>query len=234
MSTENVLQGILSQKIVQDGAGYAARTDIVNVDNITANSIVTGSITTGSINTSGTITSGGSSITASSLRLTSAAGPHITTAGNTLQIATTTAADTAGFFNLNGNTIRDTGGNRTGQWANYITLGSNLNTEGFSIGTRTGQIELVNTLDMNTRSIERVSQLQLTSDSAQAGTIVFTTSGSTTVDTAVPGVTSSSVVILTPTTSFAGTYTLSTQTNNVRLVLGAGADITFNYFVAKY
>ena len=35
MSTQNVLQGILSQKIVQDGeGGYAVRTDIVNVDNI--------------------------------------------------------------------------------------------------------------------------------------------------------------------------------------------------------
>ena len=135
MSTENVLQGILSQKIVQDGAGYAARTDIVNVDNITANSITTTSLAPSSINATG-------NITASRLILSSAAEPHITTAGDTLQIATTTAVNTAGFFDLNGNTIRDTGGNRTGYWANYITLGSNINTEGFSIGTRNGQIEL--------------------------------------------------------------------------------------------
>ena len=41
MSTQNVLQGILSQKIVQDGeGGYTVRTDIVNVDNV----IATGSV----------------------------------------------------------------------------------------------------------------------------------------------------------------------------------------------
>jgi hypothetical protein len=41
MSTQNVLQGILSQKIVQDGeGGYAVRTDIVNVDNIIATGYV--------------------------------------------------------------------------------------------------------------------------------------------------------------------------------------------------
>lgn len=232
MSTENVLQGILSQKIVQDGAGYAARTDIVNVDNITANSIVTGSITTGSINTSGTITSGGSSITASSLRLTSAAGPHITTEGNTLQIATTTPANTAGFFNLNGNTIRDTGGNRTGQWADYITLGSNLNTEGFAIGTRTGQIELVNTLDMNTRSIERVSQLQLTSDSAQAGIINCSTTTNTI--SGITGVTSTSIVIVTPTSQPTGSYWVTTGTGTITLNLQNAQTITFNYYIAKY
>jgi hypothetical protein len=42
MSTQNVLQGILSQKIVQDGEGYAVRTDIVNVDNVIASGGVFG------------------------------------------------------------------------------------------------------------------------------------------------------------------------------------------------
>jgi hypothetical protein len=250
MSTENVLQGILSQKIVQDGAGYAARTDIVNVDNITANSIVTGSITTGSINTSGTITSGGSSITASSLRLTSAAGPHIRTAGDTLQIATTTAANTAGFFDLNGNTIIDSGGNRlvlpAGQsnWSKYITLGANVNTNGFSIATQNGYIEIVDTIDMNTRSILRVDRLQLNTDSQQAGTITVLNGQSSqqitiTTPPSAPefvGVSSSSIVIVTPTSLITNRYwvTPGSGTITVNVNPAASADITFNYYIAKY
>jgi hypothetical protein len=225
MSTENVLQGILSQKIVQDGDGYAARTDIVNVDNITANSITTTSLTPSSINTTG-------NITAASLRLTSAAGPHITTAGNTLQIATTTAANTGGFFNLNGNTIRDTGGNRTGEWANYITLGSNLNTEGFVIGARIGQIELVNTLDMNTRSIERVNQLELIPESTQAGIINCSTTTNTI--SGITGVTSTSIVIVTPTSQPTGSYWVTTGTGTITLNLQNSQSINFNYYIAKY
>jgi hypothetical protein len=225
MSTENVLQGILSQKIVQDGGGYAARTDIVNVDNITANSITTTSLAPSSINATG-------NITASRLILNSAAGPHISTTGNTLKIATTTAASTSGTFNLNGNTIIDTGGNRTGPWADYITLGSNLNTEGFSIGTRTGQIELVNTLDMNTRSIERVSQLQLTSDSAQAGIINCSTTTNTI--SGITGVTSTSIVIVTPTTQPTGSYWVTTGGGTITLNLQNSQSITFNYYIAKY
>jgi hypothetical protein len=80
-----------------------------------------------------------------------------------------------------------------------------------------------------------VDNIKLDPTSSQAGKIVFTTSPSvSSVDTTVPGVTPASIVILSPTTSFAGTYTLSTQTNNIRLVLGAAANVTFNYFVAKY
>jgi hypothetical protein len=168
------------------------------------------------------------------LILNSAAGPHIRTEGDTLQLATTTPANTAGFFNLNGNTIRDTGGNRTGDWANYITLGSNLNTEGFSIGTRTGQIELVNTLDMNTRSIERVSQLQLTSDSAQAGKINCVSGTNPTTITGITGVTSTSVVIVTPTSQPTGSYWVTTGTGTITLNLQIAQTITFNYYIAKY
>jgi hypothetical protein len=46
MSVQNTLQGILSQKVVQNGSGYSVHTDIVNVDNIT---------TTGTISTTGAI-----------------------------------------------------------------------------------------------------------------------------------------------------------------------------------
>jgi hypothetical protein len=48
MSTENVLQGILSQKIVQSGGVYSAKTDVVNVDTIKLDSTSTqaGSVTT--------------------------------------------------------------------------------------------------------------------------------------------------------------------------------------------
>jgi len=60
MSTENVLQGILSQKIVQTGGVYSAKTDLVNVDTIKLDSTSTqagkinvSSGTTGTANVTG-------------------------------------------------------------------------------------------------------------------------------------------------------------------------------------
>ena len=139
-------------------------------------------------------------------------------------------------LNLNNNSIRTTAGSSI-NFISPINLNNNnlaniqnvnLNAIVFNAGTPSPSIS---TSGVNTPLIIN-APLKLTT--AQAGKIVFSTSGSTTVDTEVPGVISTSVVILTPTTSFAGTYTLSTQNNNIRLVLGAVADITFNYFVAKY
>jgi hypothetical protein len=50
MSVQNVLQGILSQKVVADGSGYAVKNDLVNIDtvNISSTSTQAGSITTSS------------------------------------------------------------------------------------------------------------------------------------------------------------------------------------------
>jgi hypothetical protein len=111
MSTENILQGILSQKIVQTGGVYSAKTDIVNVDNITA----TGDIRTnglidaaGGINMTGTIESN-SSITCNNLVSTSATGPHISTTRPSLKISTS-LTDGTGTFDLNNNKLISSGG----------------------------------------------------------------------------------------------------------------------------
>lgn len=39
MSTQNVVEGIVSQKVVQNGSGYAVKTDIVNVDTVNVDTI---------------------------------------------------------------------------------------------------------------------------------------------------------------------------------------------------
>lgn len=39
MSTQNVIEGILSQKVVQSGSGYAVKTDIKNIDTVTCNTL---------------------------------------------------------------------------------------------------------------------------------------------------------------------------------------------------
>ena len=52
MSVQNVLQGVLSQKVVADGGGYAVKNDLVNIDtvNISSTSTQAGNITTSSSN----------------------------------------------------------------------------------------------------------------------------------------------------------------------------------------
>lgn len=82
--------------------------------------------------------------------------------------------------------------------------------------------------------VVNVDNIKLDSTSTQAGKIVFTASGSTTIDTAVAGVISTSVVILTPNISLTGTYTLTTTDNTITIAISNSQNITFNYFVAKY
>ena len=47
MSTQNIIQGIVSPKVVSDGTGgYQVKTDIVNVDNVTVSGSFSGSFAT--------------------------------------------------------------------------------------------------------------------------------------------------------------------------------------------
>jgi hypothetical protein len=168
MSTENILQGILSQKIVQTGGVYSAKTDIVNVDNITAtgdirtNGLIdaagginlTGDITTdgsiasgGSITCDGTITSGGS-ITGTVLNLDSNTQPNISTTGTTLQISTSINND-GGKFDLNGNELINSGGNKTGIFREFITIGTNLNMGNSRIDSEDGLVIFGQDLGLN-------------------------------------------------------------------------------------
>jgi hypothetical protein len=308
MSTQNVLQGILSQKIVQDGEGYAVRTDIVNVDNVFATGavvgaggIITPSLATDNLTIQGetpTITVDGNelgpntltidaplsvngalnlngnningltnllvdnvnsnTVSATSLVTGTLTTPNIIVSGTTPTISTQIADRSLSInapIDLKNNILSSTGG------ASQIRLGSTLNLNNNSITTTAGSsINFISPINLNSNNLANVQNVNLNAivfntgspsistsgvntqltinaplrlTTAQAGKIVFS-GGSTTVDTPVPGVTTESVVILTPTTPFAGTYTLTTQASNIRLVLGTAADITFNYFVAKY
>jgi hypothetical protein len=115
MSTQNVLQGILSQKIVQDGEGYAVRTDIVNVDNVIATGAVfgAGGIITPSFETENfTIRGETPTITVDP----NDSGP------NTLTIDAPLSVN--GPLNLNGNNINGLT-NLTAEDLNSFTLSSN-------------------------------------------------------------------------------------------------------------
>ena len=79
-----------------------------------------------------------------------------------------------------------------------------------------------------------VDTIKLDPTSSQAGKIVFTSGALTTIATTVPGVTSNSVVILTPNISLTGTYSLTTADNTITIAISSSQSITFNYFVAKY
>ena len=229
MSTENVLQGILSQKIVQDGGGYAARTDIVNVDNITATSI------------------NATSMIANNFRSTSAAGPHFSTAGNLLKVSTTTAANTAGTFDLNGNNLIDSGGNRQrpadpagSDWAPYITLGSDINTNGRIITDRNGAVGFGTNIDLQGRDVNNVDQLRFANDSeiaisTQVGQITSSASNTITESSSITGVSAQSLVLITPTSDpEASRYWVTTATGKIQINVNPAKAITFNYFILRY
>jgi hypothetical protein len=116
MSTQNVLQGILSQKIVQDGeGGYAVRTDIVNVDNVVATGAVFGAggiLATTFITESLTINGQTPTISVEA----NDSGP------NTLTIDAPLSVN--GPLNLNGNNINGLT-NLTAEDLNSFTLSSN-------------------------------------------------------------------------------------------------------------
>jgi len=114
---------------------------------------------------------------------------------------------------------------------------------GFNISTQNGYIEIVNTIDMNTTSILRVDRLQLTNDSQQAGTITVLNGQSSqqiTITTPSPPefirVSASSIVVVTPTSLITNRYwvTPGSGTITVNVEPPASADITFNYYIAKY
>jgi hypothetical protein len=60
MSTQNIIEGILSPKVVSDGtSGYQVKTDIVNVDNITISGSYSGSFSQSQCGTITVTTNGG-------------------------------------------------------------------------------------------------------------------------------------------------------------------------------
>jgi hypothetical protein len=308
MSTQNVLQGILSQKIVQDGEGYAVRTDIVNVDNILASGVIgsagglfsanfatenlaiqgeTPTITVddnelgqqntltidaplsvnGNISLNGNTINGLSNITATqitsgtvdttSVNALTVTTPNIIVSGTTPSISTQ-SADRALLINapidLKNNILSSTGG------ASQIRLGSTLNLNNNSITTTAGSsINFTSPIDLNNNNLANIQNVNLNAIVFNTGSPSISTSGvntaltinaplrlttaqagqinvsSGTTGTAnVTGVTSTSVVIVTPTSQPTGSYWVTTSANTITLNLETVQAITFNYFVAKY
>jgi hypothetical protein len=287
MSTENILQGILSQKIVQTGGVYSAKTDIVNVDNITA----TGDIRTngvidaaGGIDLTGTISSS-SSITCNNLVSTSATGPHISTTRPSLKIST--SLTDGGTFDLNNNKLISSGGlgrvrmgveldvagnkieNTSGS---FILFGKDLNLNDHRLTE--GSIQVSNCKNfgdfedaINFQSVSRsgtstgwhppisniTGQFNI-KDNCGTMTIDNTGSGtSTSVAVSIAGITTNSIVIVTPTSSLGShsgmpiTYwvvttgaipTESAPTPTGTITINTSSHVTgsktFNYFIAKY
>lgn len=298
MSTENVLQGILSQKIVQDGGGYVARTDIVNVDNITVTGdIVAASITTnGPIEMTGDISSDGS-ITANNLNVTSISGPHISATGTSIRISTLSELDdefSQGRFDLGNNLIVSSRAvNSGGLVAGRVTMGAELNMNGNPINDTVGIVRFGKNISLNEHRLVDGSinvlncknfgsfedAIQFTSrggvgpEHIKVGDIwyppisnivgqfniktncgqITISNGNQTASLSLPGINSSSVVIVTPTSNLGihssvpivyyvtttgdvptesnpdptGSITITTS-NHVT------GDKTFNYFIAKY
>jgi len=308
MSTQNVLQGILYQKIVQDGEGYAVRTDIVNVDNIIASGavfgaggIITPSLATenlaikgetpaitvdgnelgqqntltidaplsvnGPLNLNGNNINGltnllvedvnSTTVSATSLVTGTLTTPNIIVSGTTPTISTQIANRALSInapIDLKNNILSSTGG------ASQIRLGSTLNLNNNSITTTAGSsINFISPINLNSNNLANVQNVNLDAIVFNTGSPSISTSGvntaltinaplrlttaqagqinvsSGTTGTAnVIGVTSTSVVIVTPTSQPTGSYWVTTSASTITLNLETAQAITFNYFVAKY
>jgi len=91
MSTQNIIQGIVSPKVVSDGSGgYKVSADLVNVDNITITGSYSGSFSTNQSGTVSVTTSGGSG-TSSAIYVTG-----LTT--NSIIIITPTSQPAGGYY----------------------------------------------------------------------------------------------------------------------------------------
>ena len=106
MSVQNVLQGILSQKVVADGGGYSVKNDIVNVDTVNAIGVNLASASTQagtiSISNGSTASLTVTGVTTTSIvvvtpKLNPSASYWVTTTANTITI--TTSATTTTTFN---------------------------------------------------------------------------------------------------------------------------------------
>ena len=236
MSTESIIQGILSPKVVSDGSGgYTTKTDIVNVDNITAtNNIFAEDVSGNGIIHAPTIN--GANVNGS-LSLS------VGTPGNPRTI-TSNGSDTMIFnsnFDLQDHTITSSV-NHPNYSVPFVNFGCRLNLNGNEIFTETGDILFgtdINTQGYTINDITGTINLgaKLSFNSAQYGTITIT-SGNTNNYAGVSGIKSSSIVIATPTSDLGGTSFWVTTDNGGKIIITLsspiGSNATFNYFVAKF
>lgn len=217
MSTESILQNVLSPKVVSDGSGgYTTKTDIVNVDNITA----TGTITTSSFSAHGgdltlhDITATGT-ITSDTIKATG-----VLKIGDTFTITPSSGGSAAitGSIGLAGTLY---GGN----FGTKLFIGNDLY-------LNTGTLRNVNSI-MGDAGINVNTLLNANgglSGSFQVGQCGTGTFGSAVVN---PLVTSSSIIIVTPISDVGGNVPYVEATTGSFTVTCAGGT-TFNYFIAKF
>ena len=206
MSTENILQGIISPKVVSDGSGgYVAKADIVNIDRIEA----TGNIVTdGSIATTGGISSS-----------TSVTAPDVVTDsignGSNLQVNGTINGVDGGRLTLGADL--DLNGHSLYTHAGQITIATNLNANGYCL--------LFNKSDATSSCI--ATQQCGTCMSNTYITISLAEGGVTQTDTP--------VIIVTPLAdpgSFFYVTNNSPGTHQFKII--CLNTITFNYFIASF
>lgn len=243
MSVQNVLQGVLSQKVVADGGGgYSVKNDIVNVDTIAASSLNLSSGLSSDLNLNG------KQIINDTGTLTRLG--NINMNGKILS-DTTGAVKLGSILDLNGNLLKNSGAGVNG-FDGHIALGSPLDmnnkilTNSGGLGVYLGttldmasqqiinatQIRIISTAPLNGDGSISTNKVKLDSGSTQAGTV--TTSGSTAATTFnIANVTSTSIVVVTPKASV-GAYYVTTGTGTITITLASASAVDFNYYIAKY
>ena len=251
MSTESILEGILSPKVVNDGnGGYTTKTDIVNVDNITA----TGTLTAASVNAAG------GDFTLHNINATGSisANGGITAGGGCQFFSATFGIGNPGDpFNIRGDGVG--GGIMKGDISLDGKLyGGNDGTQPVVIGTdlqlNTGNITSGNNNATNITIYPSTTfQAQTTIFpnnilvggtisgsflSTQCGTGQFSSSIYVTITpTSAALLTANAVILVTPTSTPTGTLYIKTINPGVSFQVFSTAtetSTTFNYFIAKF
>lgn len=258
MSVQNVLQGVLSQKVVADGGGYAVKNDLVNIDSITASNLSIGTLDL-SGGLSADLNLNGKQIINDNGTLTRLG--NIDMNGKILSDSTATSSTgvTLGSnLDLKGKLIVDSG--TEGSYAGYVTFGSDINMKGKVITNSVGSqpVQFGTDIGLNRHDIQEVTSFHIYSPSTQAGQIQIPngqSSAAVTTAAAVGGkyylpgsndtivdplshVTANSIVVVTPTSDIGSLrYWVTTETRLVRVNLhdpNPGPAIKFNYWIAKY
>lgn len=242
MSVQNVLQGILSQKVVAAGSGYAVKNDLVNIDNIASTGIITGTIGF----TSGT--AGGPNGLSSQLKLngyqiinntdiTLNGLGNIDMSGRVLSDSTstqTTGVKLGSNLDLKGNLIVSNGtySGSGPDYSKYVKFGAPIDLNNHELTTSTGQIDFGTDATLSGHDFFDIGSMHLSSTSTQAGTISITSNTSVTLS--VTGVTTTSIVVVTPKTNPSAYYWVTTGTGSITINTSAATTTTFNYYIAKY
>jgi hypothetical protein len=230
MSTESIIQGILSPKVVSDGStGYTTKTDIVNVDNITATGDVSAQRLFGT-SISGTTTIHAPTITGGDVngRLSVSVGNSGPTLWSITPYQGGPGVEFSGPVILDGALY---GANASGpvEIATHLTL-----TTG-SLYTSNARFYFNNNVEVDKNYTIRGSF-----HPNQYGSDTLDASGTVTITPAAASILSSTpIIMVTPTSSTTGTLYVHNQVQGTSFTVtsSAGASdsgITFDWFIAKF